>query len=90
MEPTKGGVAIKAIIDLEDENQLLVDENDQLKFENDQLRHHKNMLEDAMKAHIDKLKKDIRLMEERDQDINALGFWSFVVAFGFYWMVIYG
>ena len=63
MEPTKGGVAIKAIIDLEDENQLLVDENDQLKFENDQLRHHKNMLEDAMKAHIDKLKKDIRLIQ---------------------------
>ncbi len=41
LQPTKGGVAIKAIIDLEDENRLLVDENDQLKFENAQLKHHK-------------------------------------------------
>lgn len=89
-EPTKSETAIKAILDLEDENRLLMDENDQLKFENSQLKHHKTMLEDAMKAHINKLKKDVKELEWRGQDGNILLAVSGVLITAFYWMVSYG
>jgi len=87
---TNAGVGIKAILDLEAENNLLVDENDQLKFELYQVKHEKKMISELMVSHIEKLKNDLRIEKERDRDMNMLIVVVGIVITGFMGIVIYG
>lgn len=87
---TKAGEAIKAVLDLEQDNNLLADLNDQLEFENDQIRRNNALLASALKEHIGKLKKDIKEMEWMEQDFNWLLCVALAVVIVFYWSVLHG
>lgn len=76
---TDGGVAIKIILDLEQENKSLKEDLDYLKYMNSFIR----------KQNID-LSVEIIKRRYVDEDMNLLMFFSVILISAFYWMVIYG